>query len=113
MNSDGIQDLIIGAPDWSKNSTMTKVGRSYVILGKQGGWPAMMNLSKVDGNNGFTLDGSVSNEVSGSSVSNAGDVNNDGKDDLIIGAQGWNSDSGRVFVVYGSSFRELFFLFII
>ena len=70
----------------------------------------MMNLSKVDGNNGFTLDGSVSNEVSGSSVSNAGDVNNDGKDDLIIGAIGWNSGTGRAFVVYGYSFREFFFI---
>ena len=34
---------------------------------------------------------------------NAGDVNNDGKDDLIIGAPDWNSVIGRAFVVYGQS----------
>ena len=62
----------------------------------------MMNLSTIDGNNGFTLDGSDSGEESGFSVSNAGDVNNDGKDDLIIGAIGWNSGTGRAFVVYGT-----------
>ena len=62
----------------------------------------MMNLSTIDGNNGFTLDGSVSGEQSGTSVSNAGDVNNDGKDDLIIGAPAWNSGTGRAFVVYGT-----------
>ena len=84
VNSDGIQDFIIGAFQWNKNNTMTFVGRSYVVFGKAGGgWPAMMNLSTIDGNNGFTLDGSVSGEHSGVSGSNAGDVNNDGKDDLI------------------------------
>ena len=70
VNSDGIQDFIIGALYWNKNNTITQVGRSYVVLGKAGGgWPAMMNLSTIDGNNGFTLDGSVSVEQSGSSVS--------------------------------------------
>ena len=104
MNSDGIQDFIISAPQWNKNSLFPGVGRSYVVFGKQGGgWPAMMNLSTIDGNNGFTLDGSDSGEYSGWSVSNAGDVNNDGKDDLIIGAPYWNSDTGRAFVVYGQS----------
>ena len=43
------------------------------------------------------FDGSVSGEQSGWSVSNAGDVNNDGKDDLIIGA------IERAFVVYEQS----------
>ena len=65
VNSDGIQDFIIGAPQWNSFT-----GRSYVVFGKEGGgWPAMMNLSIIDGNNGFTLDGSVSNEYSGWSVS--------------------------------------------
>ena len=104
VNSDGIQDFIIGARYWNKSNTMTHVGRSYVVFGKEGGgWPAMMNLSTIDGKNGFTLDGSVSGEWSGWSVSNAGDVNNDGKDDLIIGAPYWNSKTGRAFVVYGQS----------
>ena len=62
----------------------------------------MMNLSTIDGKNGFTLDGSDSGENSGTSVSNAGDVNNDGKDDLNVGAPYWNSSTGRTFV-YGQS----------
>ena len=96
VNSDGIQDFIIGTPGWNSG---TGTGRSYVVIGKEEeGWSAMMNLSKIDGNNGITLDGSVSGENSGTSVSNAGDVNND----LIIGANDWNSNTGRAFVVYGT-----------
>ena len=107
VNSDGIQDFIIGAWYWNKNNTMTQVGRSYVVIGKEGGgWPAMMNLSTIDGNNGFTLDGSVPGEYSGYSVSNAGDVNNDGKDDVLVGAPYWNSNTGRAFVVYGQSVSQ-------
>ena len=34
---------------------------------------------------------------------NAGDVNNDGKDDLNVGAPLWNSSIGRAYVVYGQS----------
>ena len=57
VNSDGIQDFIIGAYSWNSYT-----GRSYVVFGKEeGGWPAMTNLSTIDGNNGFTLDGSDSN----------------------------------------------------
>ena len=33
-------------------------------------------------------------------------MNNDGKDDLIIGAPYWNSNTGRAFVVYGQSVSQ-------
>ena len=45
------------------------------------------------------IDGVVGNSDIGQSVSTAGDVNNYGKDDLIIGAPYLNSNTGRAFVV--------------
>jgi len=43
-----------------------------------------INLSSLDGNNGFRLDGVAPADESGYSVSNAGDVNGDGFDDLMV-----------------------------
>ena len=45
-----------------------------------------INLSSLNGSNGFRLDGVAAGDDSGRSVSNAGDVNGDGFDDLIVGA---------------------------
>ena len=45
-----------------------------------------VNLSTLDGTNGFRLDGEAAGDYSGYSVSSAGDINGDGYDDLIIGA---------------------------
>ena len=61
-----------------------------------------MNLSSLNGSNGFRLNG-VAGDFSGFSVSNAGDVNGDGFDDLIIGALGADGGSGSSYVVYGKA----------
>jgi hypothetical protein len=60
-----------------------------------------MELSTLNGKNGFTISGSF-NDRSGYSVSGAGDINNDGLSDIIVGALQWNSGHGRVALVYGS-----------
>ena len=48
--------------------------------------PASLNLSDLDGANGFVINGIDAYDYSGYSVSSAGDINNDGYDDIIIGA---------------------------
>ncbi len=51
-----------------------------------------INLAELNGRNGFVLQGVDAGDRSGNSVSNAGDVNGDGFDDLIIGAFTANSN---------------------
>ena len=67
--------------------------------------PVQIPLADVTaGAGGFVLDGEAGGNFSGGSVSGAGDVNGDGMDDLIIGADGvWanGQNSGRSYVVFG------------
>ncbi len=104
FNGDGFGDVIVGASGADSNGDYS--GSSYVVFGKASGFDAHMDLSSLDGKNGFRLDGGHSFDFSGYSVSSAGDVNGDGFDDLIVGAFGVNSngyDSGSSYIIFGRS----------
>lgn len=102
INGDGIDDMLIGAPQ-AKLSGFP-VGAVYVVFGRTGAFPASINLSSLNGTNGFTIVGSGSDRELGIGLSDAGDVNGDGFDDIIIGAFARSvfSDPGRVYVVFGT-----------
>lgn len=102
VNGDGFQDLVIGAPQAKPNGQNSE-GRVYVIYGGLNvGAGGVMNLTALNGTNGIKLNG-VSRSLSGSSVSAAGDVNADGKDDVIIGAPGAMTSTGSSYVLLGGS----------
>ena len=106
VNGDGYDDLIIGADGADPNGYDT-VGETYVVYGRASapGTGGELDLSSLDGTNGFILNGIDASDQSGRSVSSAGDVNGDGYDDLIIGAReadpNGDSGAGETYVVYG------------
>ena len=103
INADGIDDLIIGAPLADPNGDGS--GASYVVFGSDQAWTSPLNLSGLNGSNGFVINGVSAGDNSGISVSAAGDINVDGFDDLIIGASLVDpngDDSGASYVVFGS-----------
>ncbi|MGF2040132.1 MAG: beta strand repeat-containing protein [Nostoc sp. CmiVER01] len=103
INGDGIDDLIIGAPNASPNNKEF-VGQSYVVFGGRNlGSGGTLNPSDLNGTNGFIINGITGHDYSGESVSNGGDINGDGIDDLIIGAPGGNpnNEAGQSYVVFG------------
>ncbi len=89
VNGDGYDDLIIGVPYAS---------RCYVLFGSERGF---VNMTQ-----GFTIFGAQSSDLTGWSVSGAGDVNNDTFADVIIGVPGFDSTVGAVYVLFGRSYTR-------
>ncbi len=105
VNGDGFDDMLIGASRADPNGSSS--GETYLVYGSASGIPASLDLSTLDGTNGFVMNGIDASDSSGDSVSSAGDVNGDGFDDILIGAYGGdpngNSISGETYLVYGSA----------
>lgn len=88
VNGDGYADVIAGASGYS-----TGTGRAYVYYGGS----AMNNVVDV------TMTGAAASNFFGYSVSSAGDVNGDGYADVISGAYGYSSNTGRAYIYLGGS----------
>jgi len=89
VNADGYDDVIIGAPYYGPYWK----GRAYVYLGSATGLSTSPDTV-------FTTNSSWQ---IGSSVAGAGDVDDDGYDDVIVGATRASSHKGRAFVFHGSA----------
>lgn len=66
-------------------------------------FPANLNLSGLDGSNGTRIDGVLSGDFLGYSVSKIGDFNGDGHDDFVIGAPNSATEPGAAYVIYGTA----------
>jgi hypothetical protein len=102
INSDGFADIGIGAPNENE-------GQGYVIFGTGEGFSQdILSLSDLNGTNGFIINGINANDLLGTSISSAGDLNNDEIDDFIISATGSNEEAGTSYVIFGGEVGETF-----
>lgn len=102
---DGIADLLIGSY-WEDPNGNRTAGASYtVIVGELVGKNGFLQLSDLDGSNGFVIYGVASSDQSGISVSAAGDLNADGIGVIVIGAFGSAPGdvdfSGAAYIIFG------------
>lgn len=101
VDGDGRSDLLVGAPE---GGPIPAAGRSYVIFGKAD--TAAVALGDVFlGVGGFVIRGAGFDDESGTTLAGAGDVDGDGLDDVLVGAQlanpGGVGNAGRCYVVFG------------
>jgi hypothetical protein len=104
LNGDGFADVIVGARFADPNGASS--GSTYVVFGKATGFAAAINLSSLNGANGFRLDGAAEFDISGDKAAGAGDVNGDGFADVIVGARLADpngENSGSSYVVFGKA----------
>ena len=101
VNGDGRAELIVGAYGGA-SSSRSGAGSSYVIYGTAS--PSNVDLASL-GSSGFRIDGAATSDFSGYSVAAAGDVNGDGRADVIVGAlyadPSSPSGAGSSYVIYG------------
>ena len=88
----------------------TSPGAAYVVFGKAGGFATPVDLDAVAiGDGGFKIAGASNGDITGSSVSAAGDLNGDGFDDLLVGARNDSEGgtfAGAAYVVYGQAANQ-------
>ncbi len=102
FDGDGFDDVVLGADDG--NSGGPDSGTAYVVFGGNA-LPATLDLASL-GSAGVVLVGDGATDFTGQSVSGGGDVNRDGRDDVVVGAPGYDdtgTDEGRAYVVFGSA----------
>jgi hypothetical protein len=98
VNNDGYADVIVGAPLY--DAGQTDEGAAFVFLGGVSG-VATTASARLESNQGGAISAQMGNSVAG-----AGDVNNDGYADVIVGAPGYNAGQageGAAFVFLGGA----------
>ncbi len=93
LNDDGFDDLAIGAPSFPVGPITA--GSVHVFFG-----PIFGDHSSAEAD--VTILGEELNDAFGSWMAHGGDINNDGFEDLLVGAwQLFTEESGKAYVFYG------------
>lgn len=104
INDDGIDDLIISALECAYDGN-NYVGSSYVVFGRDGNFPAEVDVSALNGTNGFVIRGISFNDGAGFAVKLIDDFNGDGIGEIMVSTpdtdiNGFNS--GSVYMLFGN-----------
>ncbi|HET9322326.1 MAG TPA: integrin alpha [Gaiellaceae bacterium] len=101
VNGDGRADVVVGA-HFADNNSRADSGSASIVFGRA--TPRTVDLARL-GQAGIRIDGAAAGDLAGWSVAGAGDVNADGRADVLVGARGADTNdragSGSAYVVFG------------
>ena len=104
VDGDGLDDLLIGA--YHNYESGSSAGKSYLVLGSTlAALPSAGTLDLVAADLAFVAEGP--GDESGNSVASAGDVDGDGRSDLLIGAEKYSSNTGKTYLFLASSLAAI------
>lgn len=102
FNGDGRPDFAIGSPGANFG-----IGRAYIVYSNtfSGSHLDLSALESGNGSQGFVVNGEATTGLGnlGFAIAGGGDINGDGRPDLIVSAQGYALAQGRVYVIYGGA----------
>lgn len=105
VNGDGFADLLLSRLDQVVGDG---TGSGFVVLGHGGAWDASLDLSSLNGGNGFELLGPPG-ELTGLAVGSAGDLNDDGRPDIVLTSPGLAAGSGGAYVWLNPGTQGVFY----
>lgn len=104
INNDGLDDVLIGAPDADPNGNSS--GEVYLVFGNSNFKFSTIFLAELNGTTGLTFTGEAAGDQAGWSVAATGDINGDFLNELLIGAPQASPNNvvnaGKTYVVYSS-----------
>ena len=104
VNDDGFDDVLIGASNNDRGGN--NAGAAYLVHGSASGWGRDLELSTA----ATVYVGEHTQDHAGCSVAGAGDVNDDGFDDFLVGADGSDDNgpsAGEAYLVLGGAMASL------
>jgi hypothetical protein len=102
VNADGYADIVVGARDYNNEFGSNDEGAAFVYFGSPTGLSSLNRWKVCSGQAGSGF---------GAAVSSAGDLDNDGFDDVMVGAYNYSDDQpeeGAAFIYQGSALGPSF-----
>jgi hypothetical protein len=106
FNDDGFGDILLGAPGFGSGSTVNGQGEAFLFYGASstnGGYlSGLIDLNNLSANfSPLILQGGDGGDTAGYSMSEIGVINPGQPTSILIGAPGYNGDSGTAYLIPG------------